>query len=260
MRIDPRLKDWRLVLLAAVAVVAIVAVEAHGPIPQPQGYHSFADSRTWLGIPNFADTVSNLPFFLVGIAGVVAVSRAVPKGALPALRPAYLFFFLGTALLLPGSGYYHLHPSDASLVWDRLPMAVAFMAFFAVVLGEHVGPAIGRVTLLPLVALGALSVAWWRITDTGNGGDLRFYVLVQYLPMLLIPLIAWLYPSPFRPPGYLWALLLSYGLAKALEFLDAPLFRALGVLSGHSLKHLAAAFGILVFLVGLYRRRTEEGA
>ena len=247
-------------MLLAVAAVAVVAVILHGPIPQPSGYHDFADDRCLGGVPNFADTLSNLPFLLVGVAGLVAFGRHTPPGALAALRPAYLVFFVGTALLFPGSAYYHLAPSDSTLAWDRLPMTLAFMAVFAIIIGEHISPRLGIRLLLPLLLFGAFSVLYWRATDTGNGGDLRLYVIVQYLPMLLIPAIVLLYRSALEPTAYLWALLGSYGVAKVLEFLDAPVLRMTGFVSGHTLKHLAAALGVLFLLLGFIRRRPVPAA
>jgi hypothetical protein len=201
----PRLRlsiPLRGALLLAVAAVAVVGVGLYGPIPQPSGYHDFADGRGLLGIPHFADTLSNLPFLLLGVAGLALFSRRTPPGALPALRPAYLSFFLGTALLFPGSAYYHLAPSDSTLAWDRLPMTLAFMAVFAIMIGEHISPRLGIRLLLPLLLFGALSVVYWRATDSGNGGDLRLYVIVQYLPLLLIPAIVLLYRSALQPTSY----------------------------------------------------------
>jgi hypothetical protein len=242
------------VMLLTLAAIAVVAVGLHGPIPQPSGYHDFADGRSFGGIPHFADTLSNLPFLLVGVAGLARFIRRTPRGALPALRPAYLSFFVGTALLFPGSAYYHLAPSDSTLAWDRLPMTLAFMAVFAIVIGEHISSRFGIRLLLPLLLFGAFSVLYWRLTDSGYGGDLRLYVIVQYLPMLLIPAIVLLYRSALEPTSYLWALLGSYGAAKALEFLDAPVLRITGVVSGHTLKHLAAALGVYFLFLGLTRR------
>ncbi len=38
--------------------------------PQAAGYHEFADTRIFLGIPNFLNVISNIPFLLVGILGL----------------------------------------------------------------------------------------------------------------------------------------------------------------------------------------------
>lgn len=247
--------DSRSLTIFGITLVAVLALAAYGPIPQAAAYHSFADQRPWLGLPNFSNTLSNLGFLLVGAAGLWALRKGVPAGGHAILRPAYLLFFAGTALLFPTSGIYHLWPSDATLAWDRLAMAIAFMAFFAIVIGEQIDPRLGARLLAPLVLIGIVSVGYWRLSDTGDGGDLRPYLLVQFLPMLLIPLIAVSYRPSLRPTWYLWALLASYGLAKVFELLDGPILRLSQGLSGHTLKHIVAAIGIAFFLLALFRRR-----
>lgn len=248
----------KVLLLAGIVLSGVVAVVAYGPIAQWEGYHSFADQRLVLGIPNFWNVASNLPFAIVGLAGLFTVRGGSTPGILPALRPAYLAFFLGTALIAIGSGYYHLAPSDASLVWDRLPMTVAFMAFLAILIGEQTGPGIGARLLLPLVAAGLLSVAYWVFTARHGGGDLRPYVLVQFLPMILTPLLLLLFPSPFTRIWFLWGLVGAYGLAKLFEVLDAPIFNLVHAVSGHSLKHIAAALGTYFVLLSATRRAARS--
>lgn len=245
-------------LLAGIVVVGVVAVIAHGPIPQPAGYHFFADQRRILGIPNFWNVASNLPFLVVGLAGLFAVRGRSTPGVLPALRPAYLVFFLGTVLISIGSGYYHLAPSDESLVWDRLPMAVTFMAFLPILLGEQIDPEIGARLLLPLLTVGLLSVVYWRFTAHYGGGDLRPYVLVQFLPMVLAPLLLLLFPSALTRTSLLWGVLVAYGLAKLFEVLDLPIFNVLHVVSGHSLKHLVAALGTYFLLLSATGRTVRS--
>ncbi len=249
--------DARPALLITIAAAAVIALLWLGPIPQSASYHAFADQRSLFGIPNFSNTLSNLPFFLVGVAGLVALRRGVPAGGLPALRAAYLTFFLGATLLFPGSAWYHLAPSNQTLVWDRMPMTIAFMAFFAIILGEHISPRLGARLLLPLLGVGVASVLAWWLSDNGTGGDLRLYVLVQYLPMLLIPVIVLAYPPALRPTGYVWALVAAYAIAKLFELLDGQVLSTTGLVSGHALKHLVAAAGMLVFLIGLFRRRAS---
>jgi hypothetical protein len=245
----------RALALLAITAIAIIALGIYGPIPQPAGYHEFADQRSLVGIPHFANTLSNLPFLLVGIAGIFLFRHGIPAGALAPLKPAYLVLFASVALLFFGSAWYHLAPSDATLAWDRLPMTLAFMAFFAAIIGEHISLRLGRRLLLPLLMLGVLSVVYWRLSDSGDGGDLRLYVLVQFLPMLLIPAIILLYPPALRPMRHVWALLGLYGVAKVLECLDEPVLRATGLVSGHTVKHLVAAIAVYAFLLGLSRRR-----
>jgi hypothetical protein len=109
-----------------------------------------------------------------------------------------------------------------------------------------------------LLAGGIASVGYWAVTETGGDGDLRAYALVQFLPMLLIPLILLWFPSRLQPDRYLWLMLLAYGLAKILEWLDQPIFELYAPLSGHGLKHLAAALGAYMFLLAVRRRQSSH--
>jgi hypothetical protein len=66
---------------------------------------------------------------------------------------------------------------------------------------------------------------------------------VQFLPVLLIPLLLLLYPR--RGSGGLWLALALYVLAKLLETIRRASVRSAGGrISGHSLKHVAAAAGM----------------
>ena len=47
--------SWRHWLLVAIPVIALAGFWIAGPIPQPPGYHLFADARTCLGVPNAAN-------------------------------------------------------------------------------------------------------------------------------------------------------------------------------------------------------------
>ncbi|MFZ2169366.1 MAG: hypothetical protein WAW61_06975 [Methylococcaceae bacterium] len=71
--------------------------------------------------------------------------------------------------------------------------------------------------------------------------------LVQFLPVLLISLILWLFNSKLNGDKYIWGVLGAFALAKFIEFLDAPIYSKLAILSGHTLKHLIAAFATLIF-------------
>jgi hypothetical protein len=192
---------------------------------QDQNYHHFADQRTLLGIPNFWNVISNGPFAIVGALGLFALSDAVSR-----------ILFTGVFLTAFGSAYYHWAPDDARLVWDRLPMTIVFMTLFALVLQERVRPI---KDLLPILLLcGIASVLWWRFT-----GDLSPYVLVQFGPMLVIPVLLFMRPGQ---PG-LWPVIVCYGLAKIAEEFDAQLYSALP-LSGHTWKHLLGALATLFIL------------
>ena len=249
------MNNVRTSLLIVLAVMAVIAMFYVRPFAQAPAYHHFADQRTYLGIPNFWNVITNLPFLLVGMLGMRTLQSAKPLGGLAELRPMYWTFFVGICGVAFGSGYYHWSPSNLTLVWDRLPMTIAFMAFFCAIVGERINAVSGRRLLLPLLILGVASVVYWYYSESRGAGDLRFYALVQFLPMLLLPLILILYPPRLIPDGYVWCVLVAYGLSKLAEFWDANIQSVLGNFSGHSLKHLLAALGTYCFLLALQRRR-----
>lgn len=247
----------RVILLGAIAAAAIAAVLAQPPLAQDAAYHAFADQRTLLGVPHAWNTLSNLAFALTGLAGLAAL-RANRDGDFAGLRAAWAVFFAGAALVAVGSAGYHLAPSNATLVWDRLPMTIAFMAFFTIVVGEHGAPRAARRALVPLLIAGLGSVAWWAVGERLGQPDLRPYLLVQFLPLLLVPLIALLFPARTGERRWLWLLLGCYALAKVCEAFDAEIFAATGSLSGHTLKHFAAAAGVLMMVFAVRRRRAAR--
>lgn len=248
----------KLLLLVGVVIVGVVAVILRGPIPQAPGYHAFADQRHLFGIPNFWNVASNLAFLVVGLAGLLVLRRRPTSGVLSPLLPSYLAFFLGTVLVAIGSAYYHLAPSDKSLIWDRLPMTVTFMAFLAILIGEQIDPEIGARFLIPLLAVGVLSVMYWWFTERQGSGDLRPYVIVQFLPIVLTPLLLLLFQSPLTRVSLLWGVLAAYAVAKLLEVLDGPVFNVTEAVSGHSLKHVVAAFGAYLLILAATKRTIHE--
>ncbi len=238
------------ILTAAVTVLGLFVVCSRPPTPQPPEYHDFVDTRAWLGIPNAGDVLSNLAFLVVGALGLVAARR--PSG----VRPQYLVFFTGVALTAFGSAYYHLAPDNPRLVWDRLPMTLGFMGLLAAIIGERIDVRRGRQLLAPLLALGLASVLHWIWSESQGAGDLRPYAAVQFLSLLVIVTLLLAAPRRFSHAGLLWAGLACYALAKALEALDAEVFAATGELvSGHTLKHLAAALGVGLIARMIARRR-----
>ena len=238
--------EWRGWLLGGVAFVAMVGTLIAPRIPQDAGYHLFADTRTIAGIPNFWNVISNAPFALVGIYGLTLTPRLVSRS----LRPGYIAFCIAVIGVCFGSAYYHYAPSTPALVWDRLPMSTAFMAVFTLILGDRVNPRLGRTLLGPLLIIGAASVFYWSWTERQGVGDLRPYALVQFLPLLLIVVMLWLYPGSRKSARWLWWSFLMYFLAKLAERFDAPVYRAVGF-SGHTMKHLLSAVAVLFALFAL---------
>jgi hypothetical protein len=243
----------RLLLLIGITGASILTLARCGRIPQDRGYHHFADGRLLLGIPNFWNVVSNAGFLAAGLWGL----RLVLKGhAVPvALLPSYIAFFAAVVLVAFGSAWYHAAPDNGRLAWDRLPMALAFMAFLTIVLGEQIDAGLARLLLPLLLVCGGASVEYWRFTERRGRGDLRPYLLVQFLPLALAAATIFVSPSPMREAWGMGALLLFYAGAKVLEMGDEVVFRVSGSnVSGHTLKHLAAAVGVGCFVLRIATR------
>jgi hypothetical protein len=241
----------RLVKIGVILLIALAGISAiftFPPIPQDQSYFLFADIRSLGGIPNFGDVISNIPFPLVGILGLLAL-RKHWKDKTRFIHPAeavpFLVAFIGLILLGPCSAYFHWAPANDTQAWDRLPMTLVFMAFFASIIAERIDLKSG-LTLLPvLLAAGIGSVIYWSVTESHGQGDLRPYALVQFLPVLIIPVILLLFKPLYTGGRHLIALIAWYGLAKVFEWLDVWIYAFTHhLVSGHTLKHLAAAVGI----------------
>ena len=248
----------RLGLLLAIATVATAGTFALPRIAQDPGYHAFADTRTIAGIPNFWNVVSNAGFVAVGAAGMWWLLRG-GRRSLSSRRELLTAFVFATGVLLIGLGsaWYHLAPDHGRLVWDRLPMTLAFMSLFALVIGDRVGAAAGAWLLLPLLAIGVASVVVWHVTESAGRGDLRLYGLVQFLPLLLVPLLLILLPARHTGVGWLWAALALNGAGKLTELADARVLAITGFVSGHTVKHvvMAAATGLVLVMVAVRRPR-----
>jgi len=230
-----------IVLAALTVVVAIVALLL-SPFAQPRSYHNFADHCGFLGIPNFADVVSNVPFAIVGVCGLIFLASAGASSRFVHLqeRWPYVIAFFGMALTFFGSSYYHLHPGNATLVWDRLPMTIVFMSIVSAVISERISPRAGLWLLPVLLLIGIASVVQWYASELRGAGDLRFYAAVQGYSALVL-LISLAFPSPYSRGSDFAVVVGFYALAKALELLDKPIFALGHIVSGHTLKHLAAA-------------------
>jgi hypothetical protein len=252
-------RNQRIALLLGIIVIVITATLFVPPIAQDPDYHNLSDRRVIVGIPNFGDVVSNVAFLEVGVLGLMCLyqiredpSRLVDK------RKAYPFvvIFVGTILIFIGSGYYHWSPSNETLVWDRLPIALTIMGILTMVIVERISVKVGVVLLLPLLVLGLASVAYWHMTEQAGHGDLRPYALVQFLSVLLILVILWLFPARYSGTHYLMEMIGWYAVAKLFEFLDTAILEWTGgLISGHSLKHFASAWGIYALVRYLKNRQ-----
>ena len=139
-------------------------------------------------------------------------------------------------------------------------MSIAFMALFAGIVVDRIDEKAGRILLPALVILGIVSVSYWHLTERAGDGDLRLYIVVQFFPMLAIPLICLLFPPRKLNCGYVVPMFLLYTTAKVFEHLDDEMFTLLGhTISGHSLKHLFAAMAALMALPMLKKVGVRSG-
>jgi hypothetical protein len=229
------------ILLFIISLLAIVATFFAEPIPQNQAYHHFADELTYFNVPNFWNVFSNLPFVIFGLYGLFICIKSKEKTD---ISSSIFFFFIGITLTGFGSAYYHWAPNDATLIWDRLPMTISFMSFFSVVISVFIAVNIGKKVLFPFLLIGLASILYWVIFD-----DLRLYLLVQFLPILLLVLILILsYQNRSLKQYFVWVFIV-YFLAKISEIYDVKIFEATNqLISGHSLKHLSASLAPLFFI------------
>ena len=192
-------------------------------------------------IPNFGDVVSNIVILGSGVFGLVIVqldsSEVVLEPRKWQLQVCLPIFFYSTVAIAAGSTYYHWSPSNSSLVWDRLPMTLAFVSIFGYILEDYMPTTgVGQALMSPLLVIGIFSVLYWKWTD-----DLRLYALVQFLPLLSIAALL-VCCNAKHGGAFQQALGLGcYALAKICEDRDYEIYSATGKrISGHSLKHVLA--------------------
>jgi hypothetical protein len=205
------------IVLLGLTLVSLVVLALLPPIRQDQSYHQFADQRTLLGIPNFWNVVSNLPFIVIGAVGLWRFHR----------NATTIVLFAGILLTGVGSSYYHWNPNDDTLLWDRLPIALSFMAIFAYAIGERVNAKAGAV----------------------------LYGWVQFFPCIALPVLFLLSPAQYTGTSYWIMAAVLYLLAKVAEYQDRTIYSAGSILSGHTLKHLLAAAACYAILRYFQTRR-----
>ena len=236
---------WILIGICAVVTIAIALLPRFGQDPF---YHQFADQRTLLSIPNALDVLTNLIFGWVGVAGLYHLTRGNTLHIEQQIYPVYFCFFLAVLLVTFGSGWYHWAPSNDTLIWDRIPLSVGTMSFFTILIAERISIALAKKLFPLLLFAGIASTVYWFVSELAGNGDLRPYALVQVLPMLLMPALLLLLRGTYNCSAYLWGFLACFLCARICEWLDIEIYNWLNIISGHSLKHIAAGIGCLLFL------------
>jgi hypothetical protein len=234
--LTPRLSGLESALLLALALALLVA--CFGPaLAQQAHYHDFADQRVLWGVPFAMDLLSNVPFAVGGVWGLVTLRRLPARTPSPAQRALAALFFVGLILTALCSSVYHWQPDNAGLTLDRLGMVVAFAGLMGLAVADRISARAGVMTAGAVLLLGPLSVAVWA-----TSGNLLPWVVLQAGGMLLVLLLATCKPVAGAWGLPLGAVIALYTLAKLLELGDHAVFAWTGgLVSGHSLKHVAAA-------------------
>lgn len=244
---------YRAIFLLAIVTIVIAVLFSQAPISLHAEYHHFANQHTWMGLPHAENVLSNLPFLFIGMWGLLRLSRYVVASDIE--RFCWIGFFSGVTLTAVGSAYYHLEPNHWRLIWDRIPIAFSFIFLFTAVISERVSLRLATMSLLPLLIYSLVSIFYWYFTEIAGYGDMRAYILVQLLPMILIPLlIKWF--TPRYTHGWMLILVAGwYALAKVFECLDGIVYMLNGHLSGHGIKHLLAAMACAQVVWMLEKRK-----
>ena len=241
-------------ILAAIALLVLVLPFLLPHVPQSQGYHHFADTRTLFGVANAMDTLSNFSFFVAGVAGITLVLlRRLPSPS-TAFGAMSLLTFAGLIATGIGSAWYHgqTPPDDAGLAIDRYGMVIGFAGVLGLAAAHKVSERAGWWTGWVVLVAGPLAVWWWTVS-----GNVAPYAVLQFGGMALLVLILfWRDPSGTATAGPNWGMLIgAYALAKVFEAADAQIWDLTAhLISGHTLKHLAATFVALAVIAPLYQR------
>jgi hypothetical protein len=244
----------RNIYIAAFTVLCLVAAAFWPAMQQPLSYHDFVDRRAFFGIANFLDVASNVCFVIAGVLGLIVALNPRSAFASEVERIPYLIFFTGMLLTSIGSSYYHLAPDNERLFWDRLPMTIAFMSLIAAQICERVSVKVGIALLAPMLGVGAASVFYWRATERAGAGNVIPYGILQGYSVVILLLLALLLPSRYTRERDIYWVFAWYVIAKILEALDRHIFALGNLVSGHTLKHLAAGAAGLVVCRMLLRR------
>ncbi|MGY4313277.1 hypothetical protein [Bradyrhizobium sp. JR3.5] len=256
---DRPVKPWMKCAPTIITIGIIAAFAVHGRIAQPPHYNDFADHSAVFGLPHAGDVLSNIGFALVAISGWLALRPHRDSDRLRAGWPGYRLFLIGLLLTAFGSAFFHLAPGNGRLTWDMLPIALAGAGLLIGVRGDTQPEAKTNIEAIALALYAAASVAWWVTTDRHGAGDLRPYLLLQVLPLILIPLWQSIHRAPRAERIAFATAMALYVVAKITEVLDHQIANTLQFVSGHTLKHLIATAATAAIVWGVTRRFAGGG-
>jgi len=246
---------WQVWLVLGVVLVLYALLRlAFGPLPQDPAYHLFADTRTCLGlIPRAGDVLTNVAILAAGVFGLTLRPR-MPLATDE--RAAANVLVAGAILTAFGSAYYHWAPSNARLVWDRLPMMLVLMPLLVLVMADRVQPLFARYALWPFTAFAAASVIFWGVSEAMGQGDVRLYFMVRIGAVVAIAFLLILRRPRHTGTSWLVAALLAQIGFAVFEWFDHEVFRLTGgLVSGHNVKHVMAGLALAMVFSWLRVRR-----
>lgn len=219
-----------------IALALLLAIAVLGPnVMQPVHQHDFADQRFLGYLPCAADVISNLPFALWGLAGLMILPSVKFNRTIIGLCT---LFFIGLIVTAFASSWYHMELNNDGLAIDRLGMTVAFAGLLGLAAADRASLRAGALLSALVLILGPMSIWVW----TASGNVLPWLVL-QFGGMVLILWLA-TRPSVKGALAIRWGVvILIYAAAKLLELADHALYDLSSqFISGHSLKHIVASF------------------
>jgi hypothetical protein len=251
---------WRALLPTVITLGATLGFVAYGPIPQLPNYHAFAEQRVSCGIPHWGDVISNAGFAFVGLWGLDVLRTLRRTDDTRAGRLGYRVFFVSLVLTAIGSSFYHWAPDNDRLVWDRLPIAIACAGLLVAVRAESKSNTNEVVWTVLLTLAAVASVLWWQVTEASGEGDLRPYLLLQGLPLVLVPLWQANAGAPRTTRVAFGLAVLLYVVAKIAELNDHAIYAQLGFISGHTIKHTLATLSSAILVAQLAWRERWSAA
>ncbi len=240
-----RTEKYALLFIGALIFIGLLLPH----IGQPEEYHRFADHREWLGIPHAADVMSNIVFVAVGLLGLLRMQTRNAAAATEKVRIPLTVFFTGLVLTGIGSSYYHWAPDSHTILFDRLPMVIAFAGVIGTFLSQRISVRVGMVGMTISLLAGITGLAISLVN-----GSLALYLVLQFggLAGLVVGLLL---THDADDPFPWWGLVGWYVLAKFFEIGDHFFWdMTQHLLSGHTLKHLAAGMAGMVLLNAMRAR------
>ena len=193
-------------------------------ITLPHKYHNFADKRSFIGIPNIINIISNIAILIPAIY-LFLQDRKKDESKI-------LIFHV--ILLSLSSMYYHYNPSDKTLFYDILMIATTSMIVLILISDtDH---------KLLLYIYGIISILYWKYT-----GDLRLYLLI----LIGVPIyIIYKYIKNDKLRKYIYIITIINILLRISEHNDNLIYKlSNNKISGHSLKHILGGIGIWYIII-----------